>query len=108
MNALAHHAHDAKSAFWFGLTLPNGDPPRPFFADSELSVALLTQTIVKPDAELPQRLSIEDDPVELLWIVPITARECEMKLRQGQTALFQVFNAHQLSHVLDERRKSLV
>jgi hypothetical protein len=102
---LAHYPHDARRYYVYGHTVPNAEP---FFTDSQLSVALLLQSIVRWDAQLPERLRIEGQPVELLWVQPITAQECEFKRQHGIDALLGVFGQHHLPHTLDERRVSLV
>lgn len=90
-----------------GHTIPNGQPPAPLFPGSQLKVLLLLRTILEPDAFLSDHLTIEGDPVSLLWLVPITAAELDLKLLQGLPALFQRFDEGGLSHVLDEGRESL-
>jgi hypothetical protein len=105
---LAHYPHDAGRWLAHGHTLPSGDPPEPFFPDSELSVILLIESIVRADARLPELLQLEGQPVELLWVVPITEPECELKLEEGLSALMKVFQRKGLHHVLHEQRPSLV
>jgi len=102
---LAHHPHDASRYYVFGHTIPNAEP---FFTDSELSVALLLASVVQWDARLPELLRLEVQPVQLLWVQPITARELSVKREQGLDALLDLFEQHGLPYVLDERRPSLV
>ena len=90
-----------------GHTIPNGQPPAPLFPGSSLSAVLLLRTILEPDAFLGDHLVLEGDPVNLLWLVPITTAELELKLVQGLEALLQRFDDGGLSHVLDEGRGSL-
>ena len=105
LHFLAHYPHNAGRYFVHGHTVPNAEP---FFSESELSVALLLQPLVRWDARLPELLRIEGQPVELLWVQPITAQEHALKREQGLDALLALFQRHRLPHVLDERRPSLV
>jgi hypothetical protein len=84
-----------------GHSIPNGQPPAPLFPGSELKALLLLRTILEPDAFLPDHLTIEGDPVNFLWLVPITAAELDLKLVQGLPALLQRFDEGGLSHLLD-------
>jgi hypothetical protein len=103
---LAHYPHDARRYYVYGHTIPNAQP---FFSNSEvLSVALLLQSLVRSDARLPELLRIEGQPVELLWVQPITAPEAAVKRQRGIDALLGLFAQHRLPFVLDERRPSLV
>jgi hypothetical protein len=91
-----------------GHTIPNGQPPAPLFPGSELCALLLMPTVLEPDAFLGDHLTIESDPVNFLWIVPLTRGELDLKLNEGLPALLQRFDEGGLSHVLDEGRASLV
>ena len=91
-----------------GYTIPNGQPPEPLFPNGELSVALLIETRSRSDAFLSELLEIEGDRVELLELVPITARECELKLQAGCNELLDVFDRHRHPLILDESRGSFV
>ena len=101
---LAHYPHRAGRYYVYGHTIPNAEP---FFSDSQLSVALLLQSLVRWDARLPELLQIEDQPVELLWVQPITAAELAVKQQSGLDTLLEMFRQHQLPYVLDESRNSL-
>ena len=103
---LAHYPHEAHRYYVYGHTVPNAQP---FFSGSEvLSVALLLQSPYRADARLPELLRIEGQPVELLWVQPITMAEWTVKREKGIDALLGLFAERKLPFVLDERRPSLV
>lgn len=89
----------------FGHTVALSEAP---FPGSELRHLLLLTSVVSPDRELPKRLSIEGDPVEFLWVVPITAAERDHKIKHGVHALLDLFETHDHPWVLDETRASYV
>lgn len=90
-----------------GHTIPNGQPPAPLLPDSALCALLLMPTVLEPDAFLSDHLVIGADPVNFLWLVPITRAELDLKMEQGLPALLQRFDDGGLSHVLDEGRAGL-
>lgn len=90
-----------------GHTIPNGRPPVPLFAGTSLCGLLLMPTVLEPDAFLDDHLTIEGDPVNFLWLVPLTEAELELKVEQGLPALLQRFDEGGLGHVLDPQRPSL-
>ena len=61
--------------FWFGATMDNGAPPAPIFRGSVLNSFLFMVSSVRADHALCDSLSIEGDPLQLLWVVPITLSE---------------------------------
>ncbi len=95
---------------WLGAghTIPNGDPPQPMFENSELIAVVLTDTVVRSDSELSDKLVLGGDPVEFLWPIPITQAELDLKLSRGYGALMDIFNEVEHPIVLNPRRASYV
>ncbi len=60
-----------------GHTITNGDPPAPLFEHSELSCVLLHETGVEPECSIHEDWNIDDEPVFLLNVMPITEAECD-------------------------------
>jgi hypothetical protein len=90
-----------------GHTIPNGQPPSPLFPGTALCGLLLMPTVLEPDAFLSDHLTIDGDPVNFLWLVPLTRAELDLKIEKGLPALLQRFDDGALSHVLDAGRPSL-
>lgn len=105
---LAHFPHNQKMWLGVGHTVPNGDPPQPFWGSSILDTILLMPTIVQRDAALPEQLNIAGDPVHFLWAVPLTTPECKLKLEKGVEAIYDLFNANRHPHVFNPARASYV
>ena len=63
IRSLAHFPHDNKTWIGSGHTVPNGDPPAPFWGSPVLDTFLFMPTIVKHDATLPDELNLAGEPV---------------------------------------------
>jgi hypothetical protein len=87
----AHFAHDNQTWLHWGHTMGNGTPPSPMLGTKNLDTMLFMSSIVHPDSTLGERLTIEGDPVNLVWCVPITSAESRYKLDRGVNALYDVF-----------------
>jgi hypothetical protein len=108
LRAIAHMAHDLPTWFSYGHTLAFSDSAEPLFPGSELTGFLLMVPVVQPDYWLRDELEIEGDPVNLLWVVPLTAAEMQLKLERGFEALMDVFERSAHRVVLDVNRRSYV
>jgi hypothetical protein len=108
LRQLARFPHDNRSWLYFGHTIPNGDPPAPFWGSKILNTALFSPTVVKRDQALPEKLILGGDPVNFLWVVPVSSAECELKLQNGFPAVLELFNTHQHPFVFDPARPSYV
>jgi hypothetical protein len=105
---LAHFPHDQKTWIGSGHTIPNGNPPVPFWGSSILDTFLLIPSLVQRDRTLREELVLEGDPVHFLWVVPLTASECKLKLDRGTNAILDLFDKHKHPHVFDPNRVSYV
>ena len=105
---LAHFPHDNKTWFGHGHTMPNGQPPAPLFPDSDLDTFLLRTPSRESDAALRSRLVLSGDPVNLIWVTPITTAECQFKLDHGADALIKRIDRQNYPIILDECRRSAV
>ena len=109
LRALAHFPHDNKTWLGLGHTMPNGNPPLPIFENTpNLDSFLFLPTFVKPDKWLGRQLQIEGCPVVLLWVVPITSKECALKLDKGMGAICDLFDSVEHPFVFRGDRKSYV
>ena len=50
---VAHFPHDSKSGLGHGHTMPNGNPPAPFWGSTDLDMLFFMPPIVKKDQTLP-------------------------------------------------------
>jgi Suppressor of fused protein (SUFU) len=107
LRRLAHFPHDARTWIHWGHTMPNGTPPHPLLG-TRLDHLFFMPSILQPDASLGERLAWRDEPVQLVWCVPITAAECELKLEKASDALYDLFEEHQHPFVFAGDRESYV
>ena len=106
LGALSHIPHDLKTFFAEAHTIPNGNPPAPWFTDSLLSHALFMNSPQTPEKH---GLEIHGERLQFLMVVPITAPECQLKLDRGALALLDAFAAAKESpYVLWPHRESLI
>ena len=105
---VAHFPHDSKSFLGYGHTMPNGNPPAPFWGSAVLDTLVFLPPIVKKDQTLPSELKLGGQPVHFLWVVPLTSAECDFKLQNGLDKLMNLFQQHRHPHIFDPQRKSYV
>ena len=101
---LAEMPFERKTFLHWWHSVPNGEP-------ITAEPSLLTNFFFLPpyfEAEDFDTLSLDDDPVNILWLVPITDAEVQYKLEHGGQALEDLFTEKELDPVVDERRGSLV
>ncbi|MFN3149638.1 suppressor of fused domain protein [Bremerella sp.] len=108
LRTMAHFPHDNNSWLHYWHTFPNGQPPEPLFESPTLDTMFFMPSILSPDSTLEERLVLDSDPVSLLWLVPITTAECELKLEQGTEALLDLFQEQQHPFLFDVDRRSYV
>ncbi|MDP1559987.1 MAG: suppressor of fused domain protein [Pirellulaceae bacterium] len=108
LRRLAHFVHDQGTWLHWGHTMPNGQPPEPLLDTDHLDTLFFMPSIVTPDSTLGDELRIESEPVNLVWCVPITTAECQLKLDQGTNALYDLFEANEHPFVFSGDRKSYV
>lgn len=78
----------------------------PLFDDSDLSAMLFLYTILKSDAGMCREMVIGGETVDLLWYVPITRNELELKRKRGLGDLLDLFDANDHPVVINEKRAS--
>jgi hypothetical protein len=103
---LARFPHDQRTWIGAGHTIPNGNPPAPMWGSPELDTVLLMPSIVKRHQALPDELVLKGDPVEFLWVVPLSRAECELKLNKGFGAVLDLFFEKKHPWIFEPGRKS--
>ena len=95
---------------WYGpgTTMNNGNPPQPIFDGSVLDNFLFLKPIVSPDDSLSEWWTLDDDPVGLLWVVPITDAERHFIADRELSDFLDLLDRKGHKHVLDEGRRSYV
>ena len=78
----------------------------PLFTGSVLQHFLLTYSIIRTDDQIKEELKIEDDPVALLWINPITPQEHRIKKEMRIDGLLDLFERKKHPFIFDSGRSS--
>ena len=81
LQSLAHYPFKNRTWFGPGHTMETDDVA--LLEDQDVNALLFLPTPVIPDDSLPIRLQFEDEPVTLLWVVPITTEECALARTEG-------------------------
>ena len=98
----------AASGQWLsvGHTVPNGEPPHPYFEGLGFCCAMLAPPITL----LPEFRTLQlgpDKSVVFHAVVPLFEREMELKVAEGTKALLERFDRHQVCEILDVQRRSV-
>ncbi|HEX6787601.1 MAG TPA: suppressor of fused domain protein [Gaiellaceae bacterium] len=107
LKSLARLPHQYSTFLTHGHTIPNGDPPRRYTRGTSLCCALIVPPLFSPEEFTTLELTGERI-VRFLAIVPIHEDELRLKLDQGSDALYELFNAQNVSDVVDPDRPSVV
>jgi hypothetical protein len=103
LTTLARLPHTYDSWLSYGHTIPNGNPPQPYAANTELCCALVlpAMTLSPEFARLTVR---PDKTIRFYAIVPLYESEMHFKLENGADALIeQLFDAS-VTEILDPKR----
>jgi len=108
MRQLAHFPHDQNT--WLGAfhSFANGDPPIPMWGSKILDTFLFLPPPVAEDQSLGEQLILDGDPVEFLWIVPVTTAESILKLTMGHKAILDLLDENSHPYVFNPNRTSYV
>lgn len=106
LRAVARLPHAQAGWVALGHTFPNGDPPRPYAADTQLCCVMLEVALIGGPAF--GLLELNGRRVEFLTLIPLTAPELDFKLREGREALENLFDRHQVGPWVDPHRPGVV
>lgn len=106
LKLLARFPHEYDTWLWWGHSVPNGDPPEPFAANTRLSGVLLSTPVLAPPefAALPVR---EDKTIHFFSVLPLYPEEMAYKLRHGAETLLDKLDRSGISELLEIDRKSV-
>jgi hypothetical protein len=103
---LGRFPHSYGTWLWFGHTVPNGDPPRPYDRSTKLCGSiLLPSPSVPPD--FWSLLTPDGFRIGFFAVVPLYAEELDFKLRAGVDSLGARLNEHGISDVVDPQRSNV-
>jgi hypothetical protein len=103
LKVLSRLPHEYQTWLFRGHTVPNGDPPRPFAANTKLCCALLLAPVLFGDDFQTLDVSPEKT-INFLGLVPLYREEMEFKLREGLDPLLERLDEAGVTELLDLRR----
>ena len=106
LKIVARLAHEYKSWVWVGHTVPNGDPPERFAKGTKMCCMLVSYPVSVDEGF--HTLRVRDDKVIHFWsVVPIYREEIKIKLDEGCDALFEKFDEHAITDLIDPKRTNV-
>ena len=100
----ARFPHDFNTWLGSGHTVPNGPDYEPIIENSEMGGIVLLELGEKESPVIAN----DGTKITLLMVVPISQAETEYKLEYGMDALMEKFDEHNVPHILDIYRKSVM
>lgn len=105
LKMLARFPHVANTWLWETHTVPNGDPPEPFAANTKTCCMLVAPPVLF-DREFRTLKVREDKIIHFHSLIPIYREEMNLKLERGVDALYGKFANGGVSELLDINRKN--
>ena len=104
---LSRFPHEYQTWLWVMHTIPNCDPPAPFARNTAMSgvIILPPVTIAEGFHEL---VIDENKTIHFHAVIPLHTDEMELKLREGAEALFDSFEKHGITELLNPARPSVI
>ncbi len=102
---LAELPHRFDTWLWAGHTVPNGDPPAPYAADTKLCGVVLATPLLVPDEFDGVRAGARE--VHFQSVIPLHREEMDLKLRRGVEELFKRLEAAEVTEGLIVDRPSV-
>jgi hypothetical protein len=103
---LARFPHEYETWLGQGHTLPNGDPPLSYAANTKLCCAMLSIPLLFGQ-EFPTLKISEEKIINFYSLIPLYQEEVEFKLKKGLDSLYQKFDAARINELLDINRKNV-
>ena len=105
LKMLARFPHLYETWLWETHTMPNGDPPQPFAANTKMCCALLSQPMLFGEGF--KKLRVRDDKtIHFLSLIPLYKEEMNYKLDKGIEKLYEKFDKYGVNELLDVTRRN--
>ena len=106
LKGLARLPHEYSTFLWYGHTVPNGTPPARYADNTNLCCAMIVPPLIAPARF--HELDLDDGRrVRFLGVLPIYRDEMRVKLKKGSDALYDLFDAYDVTDLVDPSRRSL-
>jgi hypothetical protein len=107
LKMLARFPHEYDT--WLGVfhTVPYGNPGEPMASKNRFTGAILAPPVLAPEEFW--RFQVHPElTINFLAVIPLYAEEMEFKLKHGAEALFERFDAANVTELVDINRKNVV
>jgi hypothetical protein len=105
LKRLARLPHQMDAWLGLGHTIPNGDPPQPFAANTQFAGWLVDEPVLfAPEL---QKLRAHEKVISFYSIVPLYEEEMMLKLRKGSGALTHLLDRAKVSELIDVNRRNV-
>jgi hypothetical protein len=106
LKVLARFPHKYSTWLGPGHTVPNGDPPRPYTANTKMRCAFLLPPVL--EVRDFWTLAVDEQTViNFFGVIPLYREEMRLNLKYGMGPLCDRFDKHAVSLVLDVNRKNV-
>ncbi len=106
LKMLARFPHEYETWLWYGHTIPNGDPPRPFANNTNLTGIILAPPLLSPKDFFTLEIN-ENKTIHFFSILPVHTDEMNTKLKKGSDDLFENFDKQGINELLNINRPSV-
>ncbi len=106
LKTLARFPHEYDTWLFEAHTVPHGDPPEPFCDNVEFTGALLAFPTMFPE-EFWQFKVTPEITIHFLVVIPVYTEEMDLKLKKDAEALFDKFDKHGVSELVDLTRPNV-
>jgi len=106
LKMLARFPHEYDSWLWYGHTIPNGDPPRPFASNTNLTGIIIAPPLLSPKDFFTLEIN-ENKTIHFFSILPLHTNEMNTKLKKGSDDLFENLDKQGVNELLNINRPSV-
>lgn len=104
LRRLAHYPLDNNT--WFGIGHTMETAAISLLGNQDIEALLFIPAPFMPDESLAKNLHIDNDPVSLIWVVPITKNECALISENGCCAtILDLFSQLGRPYVFDSHKR---
>jgi hypothetical protein len=106
LKILARLPHEYDTWLFTGHTVPHGDPPEPFAANTKLCCAMLAPPVLFGE-EFRTLAVNEETTIHFLALLPLYREEVDFKLEEGFDALYERLEEAGVTELLNVRRRNV-
>jgi len=106
LKIMARFPHEYNSWLSYGHTIPNGDPAEPFAENTQMTTIALLPSIIL--GEEFSTLKLENKSIDFYTLIPLYSEEVNLKMKSGIEALFDGFDKHGVTDILQVDRPNTV